>query len=346
MGDTNGTVEMGGDAGRLPQLRVSAMQYLTQGFNFIVSLNEFTYGFQSVSGLTIRKNTAHFQEGGVNDHVIVVGEPADDLPTLTFKRGLMMKSPSVITNAAKAAAARIPNNLLRKVAMIGVNALDPQESLESGPAIGLIQVYSRERKLRALYSFLSLGMTEWSSEDLDANDSKVLIESITVVHTGITRLPVTWPSIVGAISNLASDVEVAKVAVSSQQKAEESKERMQAAEELKKKKQEEIDLWRKQKEEENALKEEEKKKKELEEELRKEEEKKATEERIKQAEQRRKESEERRKAAEEAKKPQEGPSDENEESENNESDESNEENTNEQGNESPEGEGEPEGNNQ
>ncbi len=310
MGSTSGTHELG-DTPRLPQLRVSAMKYLTQGFNFIVSLNEFTYGFQSVSGLSVRKNVEYFKEGGVNDHVIMVGEPQDEHSTLTFKRGLMMKSPSVASNIAKAAAARIPNNLLRKAAMIGVNSLDPQESLESGPSVGLIQVYSRERKLRALYSFLSLGMVEWNIDDLDANDSKVLIESITVAHTGISRLPVTWPSIVGAISNAVSDGEVAKVAVSSQKKSEESKARMKAAEELKKKREEELDLWRKKQKEQNALREEEKKKKELAEELRREEERKAAEEREKQAEQRRKESEERRQAAEKAKKGQEESSDEN-----------------------------------
>lgn len=303
MGSTSGTHELG-DTRRLPQLRVSPMKNLTQGFNFVVSLNEFTYGFQSVSGLSIKKNVEYFKEGGVNDHVIMVTEPQDDRPTLTFKRGLMMKSTSVATNLAKALAARIPINLLRKAAMVGVNALDPQESLESGPSIGFIQVYSRERKLRALYSFFSLGMISWDVDDLDANDGKVLIESITIAHTGLTRLPLAPPSIVGAISNLASDIEVAKTAVSAQKKSEDSKARMQAAEDLKKKKEEEMALWRKQQEEQKALREEERKKKELEAELRKEEEKKAAEERIKQAEQRRKESEARRAAAEEAKKKQ------------------------------------------
>ena len=252
---------------RLPQLRVSSMKNLTQGFNFIVSLNEFTYGFENVSGFTIKKNVEYIKEGGVNDHQLMVGEPQDDRPTLTFKRGLVLKAPAIISNAAKAAAARIPNNLLRKTAMLGVTATDPQEALESGPAVGLIQVYSRENKLRALYSFFSLGMIEWNVDDLDAGDSKILIESITVAHTGLTRMPVALPSIVGAIEEAVSDSEALENAQSAAQRQADAQARRDAAEELKSKKAEELALWRQKRVEEKAQEEEKAKNKALQDQL-------------------------------------------------------------------------------
>ncbi len=190
---------------RLPVVRVSSAKNLTQGFNFIVTLNEFTYGFQSVSGLEVEREVESFSEGGVNDHQILVGKPVNNIFNLTFTRGLMIRSPGIITNAAKAAALKSQDNTIRKAAMIGVAALDPQESLEAGPAIGTIQVFNRQNELTALYSFLSLGATRWNASDLNADDGAISIETITIVHTGLTRVALSGPSIINYAKSFSSD---------------------------------------------------------------------------------------------------------------------------------------------
>lgn len=239
---------------RIPQLRISARDYITQGFNFIVTLNEFTYGFQSVSGISVMNSVDYISEGGVNDHQIIVGVPDTSRSALTFKRGLMIRSSSIVNNIAKAAVAAIPNNMARRAAWFALNMADPQETLENGPAVGIIQVYNRQSELRAMYSFISLGITDWQIEDLDASSDSVLIESFTVAHTGITRLPTTYPfaSTVAVAQNAAKDEETRKNVILREDKIKAMKERAAAAEALKKAKSEELAAWRKQRAEEKA----------------------------------------------------------------------------------------------
>lgn len=175
--------------------RQSAMDDLIQATNFIVTLNEFVFGFQSVSGIGVNKRVDYIEEGGVNDHKVMVGCPNDDNPTLTFKRGYMMRRNVLIDNALRAAAAAIPTSLLRKTALIGTAAVDAQIALEEGPALGVIYVFSREKDLKAMYSFLSLGMTSWRLDDLDATGSSILCEEFTVAHQGLTRHSIGGPSL-------------------------------------------------------------------------------------------------------------------------------------------------------
>ena len=165
---------------RLPIVKVSSMDYLTQGFNFIVTLNQYMFGFKSVSGISIEREVEYIHEGGVNDHQLMVGAPQGSGGyKLDFERGLMIRTASSPVSFAKAAAtANISNNIARKSALIALSSLSPQEALEKGPAIGLIQVYNRQNKLTAMYSFLSLGMTSWSIDNLDAERGDILIESI------------------------------------------------------------------------------------------------------------------------------------------------------------------------
>lgn len=197
---------------RLPFVKVSPMNYLTQGFNFIVTLNEFMFGFKSVSGLSIDRGYDFITEGGINDHPVKVGKPTSgDAHKLTFERGLMIRVSTLIEGAAKAAASLIPDNLLRKTALLGLSALNPQESLEAGPAIGTIQVYNRSNELTAIYSFLSLGMSEWSVDDLNADNGEILIEHITIVHTGLTRVPLGLGTVAKRATTLESEYQAAEI---------------------------------------------------------------------------------------------------------------------------------------
>ena len=196
-------------ADRIPKPVVSAMDNLLTGFNFIVSLNGFTYGFQSVSNLQRHREVRYYQEGGVNDHQIMVGAPNDNTYTLSLRRGYIIHAPDdVMYKLGLAAAARIPNELARKAAIIAVSSSSPQVALENGPATGFIQVYSRRKKLVAMFSFLSLGMTEWTFSNLDAQSSEALFEEITLAHTGLTLLPATWmPSVAQPVMGWAGATE-------------------------------------------------------------------------------------------------------------------------------------------
>ena len=179
---------------KLPPIAISPVTHLIQGFNFILTLNNFTYGFKEISGLRVENPVDYIQEGGVNDHKLMVGEPSNEAPTLECKRGLMLRCLPIVTDAARMAAALIPNNLARKAALLAVNTQDPQATLEQGPAIGTIEVYDRQKRLSAMYGFLSLGMTSWECDSLSADNSDVLIESITIAHTGLIRIPLGAPN--------------------------------------------------------------------------------------------------------------------------------------------------------
>ena len=43
-----------------------------------------------------------------------------------------------------------------------------------------------------MFSFLSLGMIEWEFSNLSATSNDITIESITLAHTGIERIPLSW----------------------------------------------------------------------------------------------------------------------------------------------------------
>lgn len=185
---------------KMPPINVSAIGKLRTGFNFVVMLNEFTYGFQSVSGIRVHRETMREQEGGVNDHMYLVGKPDDEQPTLTLERGYVIRSLEIISDGLYSAACAIPSQLGRKAAMLAANATSPVLSLENGPSTGLIMVFDRRQKLYAMFAFLSLGMIEWEFPTLSANNTEITIESITLAHTGIERIPLSWmPGFVDAV---------------------------------------------------------------------------------------------------------------------------------------------------
>lgn len=197
---------------KIPALNVSSLKYLSGNFKFIVTLNEFTFGFKSVSGLNVSRELRTIEEGGVNDHGVLVGQPDNSSHTLTFSRGLMLHFPEAIDKLALAAAANLPGGGMARFLKLSLLAsTSPQASLERGPALGTIIAYDRNGNLRGKYTFISFGITEWRVSDLDATDNGLLIEDLTIAHTGITREPVTMmPSSIVSIGGIsgASQTEI------------------------------------------------------------------------------------------------------------------------------------------
>ena len=177
---------------KIPALNVSSLKYLSGNFRFIVTLNEFTFGFKSVSGLSISRELRTIEEGGVNDHGILVGQPDTSSHTLSFSRGLMLRFPELIDKGAVMAATLTPGTGMARLLKLAMAAsISPQASLEKGPALGTIIAYDRYGNVRGKYTFISFGITEWRVSDLDATDSGILIEELTIAHTGLTREPIT-----------------------------------------------------------------------------------------------------------------------------------------------------------
>ena len=262
---------------QFPQsLKVSAIDKLITKFNFLVTLNEFVFGFESVSGLEINKRVDYIPEGGVNDHQLLVTSPTTDNPTLTFRRGMLVHSSNAVARTASLiSTSLLRNNLLRKTTMLAEAAIDARTSLEVGPALGSIQVYNRNGKLSALYVFLSLGMTSWKAEDLDASSSDVWCEEVTIAHTGLERCPLQAMGFVhdafraGVKATMDYDID-AKDSHSSfnleeqlkknRELIEKAKQRMEELKEKKKKEQEELEKKKQELEEKKKQEKEEKEK--------------------------------------------------------------------------------------
>jgi hypothetical protein len=162
---------------------------LFPSFNFVVILNGFTYGFQEVSGLERHVGYVPEEEGG-NPNPIFIGKYYDSFTQLTFKRGILTTTfNSILTRAARAAAAMIPINAARKAALLAIAHLDPGCALEQGPAIGFIQVFDRNfRKDVMTLQFFSLGAVEKKVNQLDADSNGIMFEEITLLTTGVKRI--------------------------------------------------------------------------------------------------------------------------------------------------------------
>ncbi|MDR1240656.1 MAG: phage tail protein [Oscillospiraceae bacterium] len=169
------------------------------GFNFIVILNNFTYGFQEVGNIEEERPCDTLVEGG-NDHPVFVRKPRESQSTLTFKRGMLIKKYGIVTDIARMGAAALPINMLRKTALLTVSSFDSVAALEEGPAIGFLQVFDRQFKNDvATFSFFSLGMVSWKLSDLDAQGNGLLIEEYTIAHQGLKRLTTNFiPSFISS----------------------------------------------------------------------------------------------------------------------------------------------------
>lgn len=235
---------------KIPALNVSSLKYLSCNFRFIVTLNTFTFGFKSVSGLSVSRELRTIEEGGVNDHGILVGQPDNSSHTLSFSRGLMLRFPESVDKLTLAAALRLPGNsgMAKLLKLMASSSISPQASLEKGPAYGTIMVYDRNGNLRGKYSFISFGITEWRVSDLDATDNGLLIEDLTIAHTGLTREPLTvLPASMTSISGISGASRADENAKRAEEKLAYQKNRKKWAEKLgdlekeKEKKQEELE---------------------------------------------------------------------------------------------------------
>lgn len=150
------------------------------GINFVVMLGTSILGFQSVSGLSQKKEMDYIVEGGRNDRPIFLKKPRSQPQTLTFKRGYRSRT--------------LASSLPFVDMLIGDTWIDWPN------ALGLIFVLGNAREMRALFSFKNMGLIEWSMSDLDAQSSVPCIETFTIGYTDLQNKAIP----INAMSALSS----------------------------------------------------------------------------------------------------------------------------------------------
>ena len=177
--------------------------------NFILILNEYVYSVNEISGIDIDyRYESDFHHGG-SEWPVYVRNYNSDFVRINLKRTMPIKKSRLFSAAVKGALAAAANmlvsgsfgggvakNLVRKTAMLAAAALDPIETLERGPAIGIIQIFSRDfSKDVANFKFFSYGAEKWTmSPELDASSGNIVYESIDLVCTDLVRMTTDWSS--------------------------------------------------------------------------------------------------------------------------------------------------------
>lgn len=143
-----------------------AIYYPPLGFHFkvnfdSVSQNESDYRFQSVSGLSVDIETEDYAEGGENrfKHKLPV---KTKFPNLVLKRGMLLDS---------------------EVIEWCRNAI---ENFVFEPANMTIDLLDEEHNPLTTWNIVNAYPVKWSVEDFNAQESKLVIESIELVYNYFT----------------------------------------------------------------------------------------------------------------------------------------------------------------
>lgn len=137
--------------------------------NFVVTFGLKEFAFQSVSGLEVDEEFRYINEGGRNGYPIRLKQPRSSPHKLTFKRAIS-KGEHGIIDLAK-------------------DKLQYSIFLER-TIPGFIFVINANREVKVIYTFMSEGIIEHQTSDLDAMNSELLIETMTITHRGLHRIPV------------------------------------------------------------------------------------------------------------------------------------------------------------
>jgi len=139
---------------------------------FVVLAGDKAVGFQAVSAIGKTGDFTYVTEGGNNQYPYLMRKPQESPHKLTFKRGVLLRK------AGSGLGGR-------------PQPLDPLRIIFERGTIGTILVIDQSvLDVRAIYSFVSQGVIEWSVSDLNAMQSEPFIETITIVHNGLMSIPV------------------------------------------------------------------------------------------------------------------------------------------------------------
>lgn len=137
------------------------MNYPLTAFHFQVKIDNESYGFQEVSGISMEMNTEEIAEGGENRFKYKV-------PTVTKYNNLELKRGLVPTNSSllKWVTETLEQGFLNKV------KTKPVE----------VSLLNEEGNVVMNWSFVGAWPIGWNSASLNSMNNEVLIESITLSY--------------------------------------------------------------------------------------------------------------------------------------------------------------------
>ena len=162
-------------------IKTSTLSNIPISIRFVVLAGISAVGFQSVGEIGKTGDFSYIVEGGNNQYPYLMRKPQSTPHRMTFKRGITLRGFSLATVIANVASGGSP---------LGDLSLDPLKTMFKKGTIGTVLILDHGRNVKAIYSFVSQGIIEWSLSELNALRSEPVIETITIAHNGLMSLPI------------------------------------------------------------------------------------------------------------------------------------------------------------
>ncbi len=130
-------------------------------FRFIFQMGFIVGGFNKIKNIQRRIDRDKYQEGGFNSQPIILAKPQTELSTLVLEKGFVTKPIAV-------------EYLKQEIK-------DQKQLINFGFILVLNKYYLPIR----IFHFEQGIVSEWSMSDLDAQNPGIIIDSITIHHTGL-----------------------------------------------------------------------------------------------------------------------------------------------------------------
>ncbi len=172
--------------------------YKTKELTSNASIDLATFGFMSVSGLSMSTEMIPYREGGMNTTTRKMPGQSD-FPPVTFQRGLFVGPRSMfswmkdIFIGTALAGSDKPNLSQDFRTTIIIRVLphpavrDTNHNVDTGG--GSTNVAQKTGQGKAVFGLVNAWPTSWSASDLDAGGNGIIMEQMTVVHEGLIYVP-------------------------------------------------------------------------------------------------------------------------------------------------------------
>ncbi len=137
------------------------------GTKFAFYFGLFDGGCSKVKNIKRKTERQTYQEGGLNEKPIILASPQAKLEQLVLEKAIVRMSPMLLTYLA-------------------VEPLLTSYIISPGTLMILSKNYLPVR----LFAFEKGIISEWSLTDLDAKSPEIIIDSITIEHTGLMEMPI------------------------------------------------------------------------------------------------------------------------------------------------------------
>lgn len=133
---------------------------LVIGYKFYVFVNELSFAFNKVSEMERTYEYLPLQEGGINSQLRLLRKPVSQPSTMTFQEGGMATTEKKI-----------------------------KEVFNSTPKEILVLLCSSQGKIQQAIAVHNAVLSKIKVSELDAQSSQLVVNTLEVMYTGVTRLP-------------------------------------------------------------------------------------------------------------------------------------------------------------